>query len=112
MRDYSILLGLVLSILLLTSACDPAPDLAEPTDQLSAEESFLVEQYLRIVEARRVAASGAANADSLFAVLAAEIPADSMMAIGDRISALEPERWPPIFEEIERRKNLMEEALR
>ena len=112
MRDYSTLRGLFLSILLLLAACGPAPDLAEPTDQLRPEERFLVDHYLRLVEARRVAAAGDARADSLFKVLSAEIPADSLLAIGDRISTLEPERWLPIYEEIERRKRIMEETLR
>jgi len=97
---------------LLASGCTPSSEISEPADQLSPEESFLVEQYMRIVDARRKAAAGDESADSLFAVLAEEIPVDSLLALGDRISAEEPERWRFLFEQIDADKRLMEDALR
>ena len=97
---------------MLASGCTPSSDISEPDDLLLPEERFLVEQYMRIVEARRMAAAGDEAADSLFAVLAEEIPVDSLLALGDRISAQEPGRWPFIFEEIVARKRNMEDDLR
>ncbi|MBM4117383.1 hypothetical protein FJ251_06500 [bacterium] len=75
---------------------------------LSAEEEFFVQQYLRVVEARRLAALGDSLAGERFARLAASLPDDSLRALAGAFSAEQPERWPLIFEEIVRRKQALE----
>jgi len=75
---------------------------------LSAEEEFFVQQYLRVVEARRLAALGDSLAEGRFARLAAELPEDSLRSLAAAFSAEQPERWPLIFEEIVRRKQTLE----
>jgi hypothetical protein len=81
---------------------------ADGAAQLSAEEEFLVQQYLRVVDARRLAALGDSVAEARFAHLAAVFPGDSLRAVAARISAERPERWPLLFEEIVRRKQILE----
>jgi hypothetical protein len=81
---------------------------ADGAAALSADEEFLVQQYLRIVDARRLAALGDSLAEGRFAQLAASFPEDSLRAVAARISAERPERWPLLFEEIVRRKQILE----
>jgi hypothetical protein len=75
---------------------------------LRPEEEFFVQQYLRLVEARRLAALGDSLAEPRFAHLSASLPEDSLRAVAARISAESPQRWPLIFEEIVRRKQIQE----
>lgn len=91
------------SALALLAGCGPSPVSDEAAARLDAEERFFVEQYLRAAEARRLALQGAPGADSLYARLAAELPVDSVMEFAARVSRERPERWRPIFQEIERR---------
>jgi len=76
--------------------------------QLNADEEFLVQQYLRVVDARRLAALGDSVAEARFTHLAEVFPGDSLRAVAARISAERPERWPVLFEEIVRRKQILE----
>jgi len=99
MRTFLILF----SVLALLAGCAPSSTTDEDDAALDARERFFVEQYLRVVEARALAIEGSDEADSLYAVLAAEIPLDSITNLADRISRKRPERWRPIFREIERR---------
>ena len=95
----------------LAGGCDRLkPEARKPA--FKAEELFFIEQYLRLVEARGYAAMGDSTADGRFALLATELPADSLRAIAERISREEPERWLPIYEEIVRRKKTMESEKR
>lgn len=95
-----------LALALALGACtDRRPDRAA---RLSAEEEFLVQQYLRVVDARHLAALGDSAADARFAQLAATFPGDSLRAVAARISAERPERWPLLFEEIVRRQQILE----
>lgn len=75
---------------------------------LGDEEVFFVEQYLRLVEARQLAVSQDSLAAGRFALLGTSIQADSLRGIAQRISEDNPERWAVIFEEIVRRKKIME----
>lgn len=75
---------------------------------LSGEEKYWVEQYLRIVEARMLAARGDSLAEGNFNYLAEDLPADSLLALTETITERDPRRWPVIFEEIVRRKKIME----
>lgn len=75
---------------------------------LNAEEEFFVQQYLRVVEARRLAALGDSLAEERFARLAVSLPDDSLRSLAAAFSAEQPERWPLIFEEIVRRKQALE----
>lgn len=76
---------------------------------LSAEEEYFVQQYLRVVEARHLAALGDSLAEARFARLAADLPGDSLRTLAAAFSAEQPERWPLIFEEIVRRKQILED---
>jgi hypothetical protein len=101
-RAVPIFLGLALAL----GACaERGPDRAA---RLSAEEEFLVQQYLRVVDARRLAALGDSTAEARFAQLAVALPSDSLRAVAARISSEQPERWPLLFEEIVRRKQILE----
>ncbi len=109
MSDYSTRAKTVLTIisaLAILAGCGPSPDPQEAPPELKAEELFLVEQYLRVVEVRHLATEGRAEADSVFAALALEVPVDSVMEISERISREDPQRWRVIFQEIERRMDL------
>jgi len=97
-----------ISALALLAGCGPTPDPEEAPPKLEAQELFLVEQYLRVVEVRGLAVEGMAEADSVLEALALEIPVDSVMDISERISRENPERWRIIFQEIQRRIDLME----
>jgi hypothetical protein len=92
----------------LMAGCGLSPDPEEAPPKLEAQELFLVEQYLRVVEVRGLAVEGLAEADSVLGALALEIPVDSVMDISARISSENPERWQIIFQEIQRRIDLME----
>ncbi len=92
---------------LLAGACGLS-DSEDADSPLDAEELYFVEQYLRVVEARQEAVLGDSLAEGRFAFLAEELPADSLRAIARRLSRDAPERWQPIFEEIVRRKKIME----
>ena len=63
-----------------------------------------------LVEARQLAAAGDSLADARFNQLADSFPADSLEGVAADISAKDPTRWPVIFEEIVRRKQIMESA--
>ncbi len=101
-RAVPIFLALALGL----GACADRP--SDGAAALSPEEEFLVQQYLRIVDARRLAALGDTLADARFDHLAASLPGDSLRAVAARISAERPERWPVLFEEIVRRKQILE----
>jgi hypothetical protein len=96
-----ILLGLGL---FLSTACERG----EQETGFSPEESFFIEQYLRLVEARQHAVRGDSIAAGRFNFLKSELPSDSLRAVAARISSESPRRWAPIFEEIVRRKRIME----
>lgn len=85
-----------------------AGDETGPATALSPREEFFVQQYLRVVEARQSAARGDSLADALFNQLAETLPSDSLAATARAISAEDPTRWPAIFAEIVRRKQIME----
>ncbi len=105
-RAVPIFLVLVSLCALLGACADDGEESAAAV--LSPEEVFWVEQYLRIVEARQMAADGDSLADGHFNHLAEQLPADSLIALVDAISTRDPQRWPLIFEEIVRRKKIME----
>jgi hypothetical protein len=84
------------------------PDSYGPAPTLSAEERYFVEQYLRLVEARDLAARGDSFTEGRFLALQQDLLADSLRAIAGRLSKDHPERWPLVFEEIVRRKEIME----
>ena len=97
----------VLLVVLAAGACGRSgpEDLAV---KLSAEEQFFVEQYMRLVEARKYAVARDSLAAGRFAFLAQELPEDSLRTIARNISEQDPERWTQIFEEIVRRKKILE----
>jgi len=100
MRAMLILFAFAVPALL--AGCDLGPPKEAPS-ALEADELFFVEQYVRVAEARQLAAEGSRQADTRFARLASEIPLDSVIDVAERISRERPERWHPIFEEIDRR---------
>lgn len=106
LRNVPIFLAFGL-LLLGLAACGLRDGEATPP-KLSPEEEFWVEQYLRIVEVRMMAAEGDSLADGRFNFLGENLPADSLLAITESISERDPERWSVIFEEIVRRKKIME----
>lgn len=78
----------------------PAGEILEP------KEVFLVEEYLRLLEARKLALSSSELADSAFAALGEIFPLDSLRGVARQISEEETERWIPVYEEIHRRSQL------
>lgn len=83
-------------------------DAETDTVQLNPEEEFWVEQYLRVVEARMLAASGDSLAEGRFNYLVEDLPVDSLRALTESFGEGDPTRWPVIFEELVRRKKIME----
>ena len=55
-----------------------------------------------------MAAAGDSLADGHFNFLGENLPADSLLALTESISERDPKRWSVIFEEIVRRKKIME----
>jgi hypothetical protein len=76
--------------------------------QLAPAEEYWVEQYLRIVEARMLAAAGDSLAEGRFTYLIEDLPADSLRALTEALSQKDPTRWAVVFEELVRRKKIME----
>ena len=110
MSDYNIGLRAfltIISIVAILVACGPSSTPEEEPLELNSREIFLVEQYLRVVEVRHLATERSSEADSVLAELASVIPVDSIMDIAAVISQEDPERWQPIFQEIERRIELL-----
>ncbi len=94
------------SLLCLSLSCgdtDPESEVIE----LTSDETFVVEQYLRLVEARQLSAAQDESAESVWAYLTIDFPSDSVRIVTARITERDPERWPLVFEEIVRRKKLM-----
>ncbi|MDP6418131.1 MAG: hypothetical protein QF492_03765 [Candidatus Krumholzibacteria bacterium] len=75
-------------------------------DILDQEEIFLVEEYLKLIEARKLALNSIELSDSAFAALGDTFPLDSLRGIARQISEDNTERWIPIYEEIHRRGQL------
>ena len=99
-------LGACLLLAALAAGC--AGESEPPAAALTPEEDYLVEQYLRVVEARHQALLGDSLAAGRFHFLEEALPTDSLRAIARRISAETPRRWPLVFEEIVRRKQILE----
>ncbi len=74
----------------------------------SEEEQFYIEGYLRLIEARGMALRGDSLADGRYEFLRQDLPADSLRAIARGISENTPQRWHLIYEEIIRRKQILE----
>ena len=114
MPARAVLIFLAASLLLAASlglgACGQRGQGGGGAAVLSPREEFFVQQYLRLVEARQLAAAGDSLADARFNQLANSFPADSLEGVAADISAKDPTRWPVIFEEIVRRKQIMESA--
>ncbi len=98
---------LVLALLLACNAGD-ASDAETGPAELASEEEYWVEQYLRVVEARMLAAAGDSLAEGRFNYLIEDLPADSLRALTEALSEKDPTRWAVIFEELVRRKKIME----
>ncbi len=112
MSDYNIGPRAFLTIICVTAVlvgCEPSSTPEDAPAQLDGRELFLVEQYLRVVEVRGLAIENSSEADSVLAELASDIPVDSIMDIAAWISQEDPERWRPIFQEIERRIDLLKQ---
>ncbi len=95
---------LVLALLL---GCG-AGDAETGPDELTPDEEFWVDQYLRLVEARMLAAAGDSLAESRFSYLVEDLPTDSLRAMARAFGEKDPTRWTVIFEELVRRKKIME----
>ncbi len=95
---------LVLALLLGCGAGDAETVPAE----LTPDEEFWVDQYLRIVEARMLSAAGDSLAEGRFNYLVEDMPTDSLRALTTAIGEKDPTRWAVIFEELVRRKKIME----
>ncbi len=76
----------------------------------SPEETFYIEGYLRLIEARTMALDEDSLAAGRFNFLQEDLSADSLRAIASRISEDSPQRWQTIFEEIVRRKEIQANA--
>ncbi|MBN2171392.1 MAG: hypothetical protein JW819_08735 [Candidatus Krumholzibacteriota bacterium] len=107
LRRVPAFLGACLLLAALTAGCAREGDPPAATT-LTPEEDYLVEQYLRVVEARYEALLGDSLAAGRFHFLEEALPSDSLRAIARRISAETPRRWPLVFEEIVRRKQILE----
>jgi hypothetical protein len=94
-------------VLALILGCGTGDTESGPAD-LAPQEEYWVEQYLRVVEARMLAAAGDSLAEGRFTYLVEDLPADSLRAITEAISAEDPTRWAVIFEELIQRKKVME----
>ncbi len=108
MAPRNVPIFLVFILLLIGLVACGAQEGAEEIADLTPEEEFWVEQYLRIVEGRMMAAAGDSLADGHFNFLGENLPADSLLALTESISERDPKRWSVIFEEIVRRKKIME----
>ncbi len=95
---------LVLALLLGCGAGEAETGPAE----LTPGEEFWVDHYLRIVEARMLAAAGDSLAEGRFTYLVEDLPADSLRTLTAAIGEKDPTRWAVIFEELVRRKKIME----
>ena len=111
-RNVPIFLSIALCVLFsLLCACD-GQGVDDGDSGLDAREIFVVEQYLRLLEARRMVVDQDSLAADVFTFLEQDLPADSLRGAVAEISSRDPERWPLIFEEIVRRKKIMMDETR
>ncbi|MCP4546041.1 MAG: hypothetical protein GY835_06210 [bacterium] len=96
----------LLSLVITLGSCTNN-DSSEDAIVLTPDEIFVVEQYLRLVEARHLSASKDDAAESRWNFLAFDFPTDSLQVVMAEITARDPERWSLVFDEIVRRKKIM-----
>ena len=93
----------VIAVVLLSSYCT-APDNQTKVSDLSPEERYLVDAYVRVAQARDLHAVSYLKSESLFTMLDSTIDTTS---IANTIWTLNgtPDRWLAVFESIERDLN-------
>jgi hypothetical protein len=90
----------VIALVLLSSYCT-GPDKQQEIPSLNAEERYLVDAYLKVVEARDLHAVSYLKSDSLFTVLDSTIDTTRIANTIRKLNG-EPDRWLVVFESIEK----------
>jgi hypothetical protein len=90
----------VIALVLLSSYCT-GPDNQQKIPGLSEEERYLVDAYLKVVEARDLYAVSYLKSDSLFTMLDSTIDTTRIANTIRKLNG-EPDRWLAVFESIEK----------